>query len=85
MALPFGAAAYAAPTAAGVGSMVATQLDTAWVSPPQIPAARNIPKLNGVVGNGLLSRYRVVLDYRRGRCILAPPSGMPDAAHGNSD
>lgn len=68
-----------------LGAVVATELDTAWVSPPQIPAARNIPKLNGVVGNALLSRYRVILDGRRGRCILEPPSGLPDAMPENSD
>jgi len=40
----------------------------------QVPAVRNIPKLNGIVGNGMPARLRVVFDYGRGRLILDRPS-----------
>lgn len=68
-----------------IGSFAAERLETAWMEPFQVPAVRNIPKLNGVLGNQLLSRYRVVFDYRHGRMILEPPSGSPDTMHGNPD
>lgn len=53
-----------------VGTLVTENLDTAWLEPYQIPAARNIPNLNGILGNALLGRYHVVFDYSRGRLIL---------------
>jgi hypothetical protein len=53
-----------------VGSRVTTNLESAWMEPYQIPAVRNIPKLNGILGNALLSRYNAVFDYRGGRLIL---------------
>ncbi len=53
-----------------VGRLVTENLDTAWIEPYQIPAARNIPNLNGILGNALLSRYHVIFDYSRGRLIL---------------
>jgi hypothetical protein len=68
-----------------LGSIVAADLDTTWVKPPQIPAGRNIDKLNGVIGNGLLSRFRVIVDIRRGQCIFESPSGLSDAMHGKPD
>lgn len=55
-----------------LGSFTAEKLETAWMEPFRIPAVRNIPKLNGVVGNPLLSRYHVFFDYSRGRMILEP-------------
>ncbi len=53
-----------------VGTRVTERLETAWMEPYQIPAVRNIPDLNGILGNALLDRYHVVFDYRRGRLIL---------------
>lgn len=68
-----------------LGSIVATDLDTTWVKAPQIPAGRNIEELNGVIGNGLLSRFRVIVDTHRGRCIFESPSGFSDVMHEKSD
>jgi len=53
-----------------LGTLVTRRLETSWVEPFQVPAVRNIPKLNGIIGNSLLSRYHVFFDYRRGRLIL---------------
>ncbi len=53
-----------------VGTLVTENLETAWMEPYQIPAVRNIPNLNGILGNALLDRYNVVFDYSRGRLIL---------------
>ena len=57
-----------------LGSVVGERIETSWVESHQVPAVRNIPKLNGIVGNGLLARLRVVFDYGRGRLILDRPS-----------
>jgi hypothetical protein len=46
---------------------------------------RNIPNLNGIVGNQLLRRFRIFFDYRGGRLILETLSGSPYAVHGFSD
>ena len=61
------------------------RVETAWVEPFRVPAVRNIPKLNGIIGNPLLSRYHVFFDYRHSRLILEPPSGFPDTVHEISD
>lgn len=53
-----------------MGTQVVTRLEAAWLEPYQIPAVRNIPKLNGILGNALLGRYRVVFDYSRGQLIF---------------
>ena len=53
-----------------LGTGVTERLETAWMEPFQIPAVRNIPKLNGILGNALLDRHHVVFDYSRGRMIL---------------
>lgn len=58
-----------------LGEIVAQDLETAWVEPHQVAATRTIPKLDGVVGNRLLGRFRVYFDYRHGRLILEHPSG----------
>jgi hypothetical protein len=53
-----------------VGTLVTENLEAAWMEPYQIPAVRNIPNLNGILGNALLDRYHVIFDYSRGRLIL---------------
>ena len=68
-----------------IGSLLMQKVETAWMEPFRIPAVRNIPKLNGIVGNPLLSRYHVFFDYHRGRLILEHPSDFPDIAHEISD
>lgn len=68
-----------------VGSSVVENVETAWVEPFRVPAVRNIPKLNGIVGNRLLRRFRVIFDYHGGRLILEPPAGWYEAAHEAAD
>ena len=58
-----------------LGEVVVESVETAWVRSFEIPATSTMPKLDGVLGNRLLARYRVFLDYRHGRLILEPPSG----------
>jgi hypothetical protein len=53
-----------------LGTLVTSKVEAAWMERFQIPAVRNIPKLNGILGNSLLSRYRVFFDYQRGFLIL---------------
>jgi len=53
-----------------LGTLVTSNLEAAWMEPFRIPAVRNIPKLNGILGNLLLSRYHVYFDYHHGRLIL---------------
>jgi hypothetical protein len=60
-----------------LGSLVTQRVETAWMEPFRIPAVRNIPKLNGIIGNPLLSRYHVFFDYRRGRLIMENPASPP--------
>jgi hypothetical protein len=60
-----------------LGSLVMQKVETAWMEPFRIPAVRNIPKLNGIIGNPLLSRYHVFFDYRHGRLIVENPTSPP--------
>ena len=53
-----------------LGTLVTSNVAAAWMEPFRIPAVRNIPKLNGIVGNPLLSRYHVFFDYHHGQLIL---------------
>ena len=69
----------------GLGSLETRRVETAWMEPFRIPAVRNIPKLNGIIGNPLLSRYRVFFDYRHVRLILEGASDSPDTVHEKSD
>mgnify|MGYP001824046183 FL=1 len=55
-----------------MGPLDSTDVETTWVEPYRIPAARNIDDLNGVLGNPLLNDYHVFFDYRGGRFILEP-------------
>ena len=68
-----------------LGSLVIQRVETAWMEPFRIPAVRNIPKLNGIIGNPLLSRYHVFFDYHHGRLILEGASDSPDTVHEISD
>ena len=60
-----------------VGSLVMHKVETAWMEPFRVPAVRNIPKLNGIIGNPLLSRYHVFFDYRHGRLIVENSTSPP--------
>jgi len=53
-----------------LGTLVTSNVAAAWMEPFRVPAVRNIPKLNGILGNQLLSRYHVFFDYRHGQLIL---------------
>jgi hypothetical protein len=57
-----------------LGGVVVENVETAWIRAFEIPATNTMPKLDGVLGNRLLTRYRVFFDYRHGRLILEPPS-----------
>lgn len=58
-----------------LGEIVVEDVETAWVRAFEIPATNAISKLDGVLGNRLLTRYRVFFDYRHGRLILEAPFG----------
>ncbi len=64
-----------------VGTQVTTNLETAWMESYQIPAVRNIPNLNGILGNALLSRFRSVIDCPHGRLIIGGAFGFSDATN----
>ena len=68
-----------------IGSLLMQKVETAWMEPFRLPAVRKIPKLNGIIGNPLLSRYHVFFDYRHGRLILERRSDFPDTAHEKLD
>jgi len=68
-----------------LGSLVTQRVETAWMEPFRIPAVRNIPKLNGIIGNPFLSRYHVFFDYHHEQLILEEASDFPDIAHEISD
>jgi hypothetical protein len=55
-----------------LGRVISEGLETSWMGAFQVPAVRNIPKLNGILGNGLLGRLHAIFDYRGGRLILEP-------------
>jgi hypothetical protein len=55
-----------------IGSFLVRNVETTFLEPFRAPAVRNIPDLNGVLGNGLLSRFRSFFDYGNSRLILEP-------------
>ncbi len=55
-----------------IGSIVAENIETAWMDAFREPAVRNIEDLNGILGNQILGRFRAIFDYRGGRLILEP-------------
>jgi len=55
-----------------LGSIVARQVETAWMEPFGAAAVRNIEDLNGILGNQMLGSFRAFYDYRGGRLILEP-------------
>lgn len=65
-----------------IGPVVAEGVETAWVGTLGMPAIGKIPNLNGILGNRFLSRFRVFIDYHRGRLILSDPRAPSGAAHG---
>jgi hypothetical protein len=67
-----------------LGPVVGKRVETAWLGGHELPGARSIEDLNGILGNRFLSRMRVVFDYRGGRLILEPytrdPEGAPEGS-----
>lgn len=61
-----------------IGSLRENAVETTFIESYRLPAARNIPDLNGVIGNGILSRYRSIFDYRNSRLILEPLDSSPN-------
>ena len=55
-----------------LGALLSKNVMTSWVGSYQVRALRNIPDLNGILGNGILGRLRTVFDYRSGRMVVAP-------------
>ena len=55
-----------------LGSIVAEDVETAWMEAFSVPAVRNISNLNGILGNRFMNRFRVFFDFRGGRLILEP-------------
>lgn len=53
-------------------SIVARDIETAWMEAFGLPAVRNIENLNGILGNQMLGSFRAFYDYRGGRLILEP-------------
>lgn len=58
-----------------LGEIVMENVETAWVRALEIPATNTLPRLDGVLGNRLLARYRVFFDYRHHRLIFELPYG----------
>jgi hypothetical protein len=58
-----------------LGSFAIERVEAAWAEPFRVPAVRNIPKLNGILGNRLLRRFRVTIDYSGERLFLDPLYG----------
>jgi hypothetical protein len=55
-----------------IGGLLVRRIDVAWMEGFRVASTRTIPGLNGIVGNGLLSRFRTFFDSRGGRLILEP-------------
>jgi len=55
-----------------LGSIVTEGVETAWMEAFSVPSVRNIPSVNGILGNRFMNRFRVFFDYRGGRLILEP-------------
>jgi len=55
-----------------LGSIIARDVETAWMEAFGVPAVRNIENLNGILGSQLLNNFRAFYDYRGGRLILEP-------------
>jgi hypothetical protein len=68
-----------------LGSFTLERVEAAWAEPFRVPAVRNIPKLNGILGNRLLRRFHVFIDYPGERMILEPLYGSSYAANEKSD
>ena len=66
-----------------LGSILARNVETAWMERFGVPAVRNIENLNGILGNRLLNRFRAFYDYRGGRLILEPYVRAPEVAFEN--
>jgi hypothetical protein len=55
-----------------LGPVIGKRMETAWLGGHELPGVRSIENLNGILGNGFLSRMRVFFDYRGARLIFEP-------------
>ena len=62
--------AYARAASFELGPVTLRDLEVSYVQRSSLPAAGALQDLNGVLGNGFLSRFRVVIDYRDEALIL---------------
>ena len=65
-----------------LGSIGIENVETAWAESPEVPAVRNIPNLNGIIGNQLLRRFRVFFDYDHRAIIFERLSSSPGVEAG---
>jgi hypothetical protein len=62
-----------APVAAiELGTLSLSRVPAAFLHAHSVAATRSFRRVNGILGNGVLGRFRTILDYRRGRLILEP-------------
>jgi hypothetical protein len=53
-----------------IGSLTGGRMPAGFFHPISMPAAQSIKNFDGLVGNGLLGKYRTILDYHRKLLIL---------------
>jgi len=58
-----------------LGTLSLSPVPAAFLHAHSVAATRSFRRVNGILGNGLLGRFRTILDYRRGRLILEPHEG----------
>ncbi len=58
-----------------LGTLSLSRVPAAFLHAHSVAATRSFRRVNGILGNGLLGRFRTILDYRRGRLILEPHEG----------
>jgi len=67
-----------------LGSRRVGPLEAAFVERSSLPTVRELRRVDGVLGNGLLRRFRTWIDLSSGRLVLGPGFGDGDGAAGGS-
>lgn len=55
-----------------IGDLSLGPVPTAFFHAQSLSSTRTFPKLQGILGNGLLAKFRTIIDYHRRRLILEP-------------
>jgi hypothetical protein len=55
-----------------LGTLSLSPVPAAFLHAQSVAATRSFRRVNGILGYGLLGRFRAILDYRRGLLILEP-------------